>query len=234
MIFRRAHKPIVFAGATLNSASNEYKGLIDIRPPAQLGDLIAAAIEKPNSPILLLEGLFGGNLAVTVRECRDTLSTGTTLIGAASLGALRANELWSLGMIGIGEVYLMYRLGKIHADSELAVMYDPRSWTELTVSTIHLRALLRQLTEEKLLEESMMKELIRKANKVYWVERTWDAIFKAWRSNNISQDILARLKWLGEQPEYHPKIQDAHYALGLLCCTEWPTKPHETIPATMK
>ena len=47
----------------------------------------------------------------------------TLLVGAASLGALRAVELEKFGMVGIGKIFELYKKGKVHADDEVAVTF---------------------------------------------------------------------------------------------------------------
>ena len=44
------------------------------------------------------------------------------VFGASSMGALRASELDTLGMTGIGYCYEQYATGTIDSDDEVAVM----------------------------------------------------------------------------------------------------------------
>jgi hypothetical protein len=53
------------------------------------------------------------------------MEQGVHVFGAASMGALRAAEMHSLGMVGIGTIFQWYRDGKIVADDEVAVRHGP-------------------------------------------------------------------------------------------------------------
>jgi hypothetical protein len=44
------------------------------------------------------------------------------IVGASSMGALRAAELDSMGMVGIGTVYQYYRDGIIESDDDVAIV----------------------------------------------------------------------------------------------------------------
>src|SRR6185437_14796746 len=48
---------------------------------------------------------------------------GVTVAGSSSMGALRAAELWPLGMRGFGKVFRLYRDGEIDGDDEVAVVH---------------------------------------------------------------------------------------------------------------
>ena len=52
------------------------------------------------------------------------------MIGASSMGALRAAECDRYGMIGIGEVYQRYQAGE-EDDSLVAMSYDPQTYKPL-------------------------------------------------------------------------------------------------------
>ena len=47
------------------------------------------------------------------------------MLGAASMGALRAVEMSRFGMIGVGTIFRWFRDARLVAEDELAVAYDP-------------------------------------------------------------------------------------------------------------
>jgi hypothetical protein len=104
-------------------------------PPAAHGDLIRAVLEYSPNQILLLDGVFHQSLAVWHKEILFAMIEGVVCIGAASMGALRAAELWRYGMIGIGEIYERYRDGE-EDDSLVAMTFDPASYRPLTEAPI--------------------------------------------------------------------------------------------------
>src|SRR5437016_6011191 len=77
-------------------------------PPAQQGDVYRAALNRPEA-IGIVDGYFGGAPSVWHKEILWALSEGIQVFGSASMGALRAAELSSFGMRGVGRIFEMYR-----------------------------------------------------------------------------------------------------------------------------
>ena len=55
--------------------------------------------------ILIVDGEFGQSLSVWHKEILHALHRGIRVVGASSMGALRAAELDRFGMEGVGEIY---------------------------------------------------------------------------------------------------------------------------------
>ena len=56
------------------------------------------------------------------KKIMHLIDSGVTVIGAASMGALRAAELDAYGMLGVGRIYQMYASGEICGDDEVATL----------------------------------------------------------------------------------------------------------------
>ena len=61
----------------------------------------------------LIDGVFHQESAVAHREILAAIKKGVRVVGSSSMGALRAAEMDTLGMTGIGEVYRMYKSGEL-------------------------------------------------------------------------------------------------------------------------
>ena len=119
-------KIIVFLGPSLEQSAAEKILPAEYRPPAKRGDLLAAA--RDGATIIgLIDGVFHQESAVAHREILAAIKHGITVIGASSMGALRAAEMDTLGMVGIGEIYRMYKSGELESDDEVALVFDPSS-----------------------------------------------------------------------------------------------------------
>jgi hypothetical protein len=205
--------PVVFAGPSAEGLRRRYAGRCEFRPPIRRGELEALADGAPRTAVLL-DGLFASSLAVTPTECRVALNRGWTLVGAASIGALRASELWSVGMIGVGTVYQMLRLGVIESDAEVAVAYHPETYRELTASLVHVRALLAAVYPGPA-EHGRRESALAVAREIYWAERSWSALRAAWQRAGTDSALLRAALLESEAPRHHPKPADA--ALALRC-----------------
>src|SRR5471032_2204112 len=73
---------------------------VDIRPPIRRGDM--EALPPAVTDVLIIDGVFHSTLAVSAREILGALRRGIRVYGSSSMGALRAAELHTYGMIGVG------------------------------------------------------------------------------------------------------------------------------------
>lgn len=125
-------KIIVYAGLSL--PFDEAKEILDTsddieviyKRPIKRGDLNLALKENPDI-IAIIDGVFHQNSAVGHKEILSVMKSGVQVFGASSMGALRASELDSLGMVGIGYCYEQYATGAIDSDDDVAVMLDSES-----------------------------------------------------------------------------------------------------------
>ena len=112
-------------------------------PPAAQGDVLRAVIRHHPDQIVLIDGTFYQTLSVWHKEIVFALLEGVTVIGAASIGAIRAAEMWRYGMIGVGEIFARYRDGETEDDSEVVLTYEPDTFRPLTVPHVGLEAKTR-------------------------------------------------------------------------------------------
>lgn len=146
---------IVFAGPTLYPAlarGGRREALppwAELRPPAARGDVLRALAAAPRA-ILLLDGVYFTEPSVTHKELLYALEAGVRVVGAASLGALRAVELERHGMVGVGRVFERFRSGELDGDDEVALLHAPaeRAWRPLTVALVELREAVEALARE--------------------------------------------------------------------------------------
>jgi hypothetical protein len=132
---------VIFVGPSLYALEIEHHTCEMWCPPAAHGDLIRAVLEFSPKQIVLIDGVFHQSLAVWHKEIVFALLEGIVCIGAASMGALRAAELWRYGMIGVGEIFEMYRDGE-EDDSLVAMTYQQNTFRPLSSAPVgqHLKA----------------------------------------------------------------------------------------------
>ena len=76
----------------------------EIFPPCKSGDIYSILAMDFNA-ILIVDGLFHGVPSVWHREIMAAIQNNLIVMGASSMGALRATELNRNGMLGVGKVY---------------------------------------------------------------------------------------------------------------------------------
>ena len=115
----------VFAGPSLFHLDRpKYCSICDFYPPATSGDLLAL-IPRGYKVIVLLDGYYNSVPAPWHKEILLALALGRTVIGASSLGALRAAELSDQGMVGIGKVFEQFSNSERSRDSDVALLHAP-------------------------------------------------------------------------------------------------------------
>ena len=130
---------------------------------------------------VILDGEFGQNLSVTPKEILAVLERGKTVIGASSMGALRASELDRSGMIGVGWVYNYFRRSPVRRDADVALVYSPFDFKPMTVPMVDVEYWMEQaLTAGRIMPRESAR-LLKLARSIFFADRTPDRLMDALR-----------------------------------------------------
>ncbi|MBW6518331.1 MAG: TfuA-related McrA-glycine thioamidation protein [ANME-2 cluster archaeon] len=169
---------VVFTGTSL---SWEDAGLVldaDYRPPVKRND-INILLDKSTPDIIgIIDGIFFDRAAVAHREILRALRAGVTVVGGCSMGALRASELDTYNMIGVGRIYEWYRDGVIESDDEVAVTFHPETLEALSIPLVNIRVTLERAVEQGAIAHDLSNVLLETARSMYYPDRTFAAIVK--------------------------------------------------------
>lgn len=149
----------------------------DYRPPVSRGD-IRDAIGDGASIIGIIDGNFYNQTAVAHKEIIEALKRGITVVGGSSMGALRAAELDAFGMIGAGRIYECYRSGKIQADDEVAVTYNPVTGDQMSEPMVNIRYQLKAAECDGILTSGERNSLTGMIAGMYYPERQYPEILR--------------------------------------------------------
>ncbi|MGZ2432546.1 TfuA-like protein [Rhizobium redzepovicii] len=168
---------IIFAGPSLHDAASLAGEAVRVLPPAMQGDVLAQ-VEQGANVIGLIDGGFEYAAPVWHKEILHALSLGVAVLGAASMGALRAAECHPFGMIGIGRIFEDYRTGRLVDDAAVALMHAPSALGSkpLTVPLVNVTATLDAMADSGLLAAGLREWLEDAANAIFFKKRTWRAI----------------------------------------------------------
>ncbi|WP_223217183.1 TfuA-like protein [Rhizobium cauense] len=186
--------PVVFLGPSA-PASDILAILPDaiIRPPAQRGDLYAYRILK-HTHFLILDGAFGGVLAISPREVVDVVSDGAVLIGASSMGALRAADCSPAGMRGVGLIYRLFRTRLISSEDEVAVQYHgERPFPPLTEPLVNVRIAARRANRLGLIATTDAEKITAAAQLLHFTQRSWSRVVKE-AGSHVSPEAFSFLR----------------------------------------
>ena len=168
-------KIIIYTGLSLSF--DEAKEILDshddveviYKRPIKRGDIGLAINEHPDI-IGIIDGVFHQNSAVAHREILKAIDEGITVVGASSMGALRASELDTLGMKGIGYVYEQYATGKVTSDDDVAVMLDSETLEQLSEPLINMEYTFTKAVKENIITEDK-KDIMGKFEKTILIGR---------------------------------------------------------------
>jgi hypothetical protein len=151
---------VIFAGPSLPPAVRPANPAIEWRPPVKQGEMYQAALTRP-AIIGIIDGYFEVTPTVWHKEILWAMAHRIHVYGSASIGALRAAELCSFGMIGVGRICAAYRDGILTDDDEVAVMHGPEElgYPAVTEAMVNIRATLEQAVAEGIVEGSLASRL---------------------------------------------------------------------------
>ena len=127
------------------------------------------------------------------------------------MGALRAAELHSFGMVGIGRIFEAFRDGILEDDDEVALHHGPAQtgYIPLSEPMVNIRATLECALKQDIISKSAENQLIDLAKYEYYPKRNWKNLLSLGHENMIAKNELVKLeKWLPEN-RIDQKFDDA-------------------------
>jgi hypothetical protein len=177
------NRVVVFLGPTLShTEAATYLDALYL-PPAEQGSVLRAVIDYAPSTIAIIDGAFARRPAVRHKEILWALSRGIDVLGASSMGALRAAELHPFGMIGVGLIYRWYRATPMADDDDVAVAMAPVEFGSQSISDsmINMRLTFRRAMRLGLIDRRTYQLLCEKARSTYFIERRYETVIDAVR-----------------------------------------------------
>lgn len=195
----RATRAVLFAGPSI--AGLALPPNIALRPPAVCGDLAALKSDAPVA-VGLVDGHFGLAPTVWHKEILELLACGVRVLGAASIGALRAAELADEGMEGVGAIYEAYRSGAIERDDAVMLLQAPAEYdyVPLSLALVDAECTLSIVACSRP-ERRMMQRIVRT---MCYQTRSWPRCLAAYRTRTgrnfpIALDDLERMPSLKQR-----------------------------------
>jgi hypothetical protein len=211
-------KIVVFLGPSLPLV--EAKEILDAiyLPPAKQSDLLSAVTTYKPDIIGLIDGVFLSLPSVWHKEILYALEQGIAVYGASSMGALRAAETDTFGMVGVGEIYRMYASGELIDDDEVVTVHgsEDTGYRRLSEPMVNVRATFSRAKNEGVIDSELCKELTAIAKSIYFPERTFPAIFRKAVAADISLKKLDKIADFVKKNYVDIKRQDAILLLETL------------------
>ncbi|MFB8031728.1 TfuA-like protein [Streptomyces sp. NPDC056004] len=204
----------VFSGPTVPAARvREILPDAVPHPPVRHGDLMRLGA-GPGDTVLIIDGLWHQSAPVRHKEILALLAEGVAVVGAASMGALRAAELAPYGMVGVGHIFEGFRSGALDADDEVAVLHtdDGRPLSE---ALVNLRAALARAAADGQLDDTEADRLVDMARSLPYTSRSWTALGRLAAREGLGPAFIRADTWRRTHP-CDDKREDAERALALV------------------
>lgn len=221
-IFKDPQSPIVvFLGPSLDTDLAKNTLTADYYEPAQMGDiyrLLATGVKT----IVLIDGLFHTTAAVWQRELLAALAIGIRVVGAASMGALRAVELHPYGMVGMGTIFQWYHQGIIDGDDEVALLHADadQGFQAISVPLVNIRYNLERAVAQTGLTVAESVALLAEARNVWFGDRHYQQLLKGEAARNLSPQVRLQLQQFFYDQTIDLKKQDTLLTLKALAAEE--------------
>jgi len=196
-------KVCVFLGPTLATA--QAKDILNglYFPPVAQGDLYAVARAERPHLIAIIDGYFESTPSVWHKEILWALSQGIHVLGSSSMGALRAAELATFGMEGVGKVFEALASGELEDDDEVAVVHGPAEsgYMSLSEALVNIRFTLRSAVNQGVLSTDTRDALVALGKATYYPQRSWPSLLETSRESAAStperlRELNALEAWL--------------------------------------
>jgi hypothetical protein len=168
-------KTCIFAGPTLFRVPTPPG--VSRYGPVAMGSVFRA-LEAGYRRVGIIDGFFGNAPSVWHKEILYAISEGVEVVGAASMGALRAAELYPYGMVGIGRIFRLFRMGLWTDDDEVAVLHATAElgYCPLSDTMASIRFTLRRLRRGECITRELEGELVRRMKDRHFSKRTREAL----------------------------------------------------------
>lgn len=226
---------LVFSGPTLSpDAITAVLPQARVLPPIGHGDLFRTGPRRGDT-VVILDGRYHQSAAIRHKEILHFLGEGVTVVGAASLGALRAAELDTLGMQGIGTIYHWYQTGEITDDGEVAVIESTQDNRALSLPLVNVRWALKQAEQSQDLAPQDSQLILEAAQAMHYSERSWRGLQRTvTRRHPHLEEPLTKLtdQIRQDSAAYNLKALDAMAALQHVSRTNPPSPGSAGFPRT--
>jgi len=150
----------------------DHKRLV-VHPPVRRGDIQALTKAEDVGTIAIVDGTFHSFPAVGHAEIRSAIAQGWEVWGLASLGAIRACEMRTLGMRGYGQVFRRYVEDPEFSDDEVTLVHGQEApFRPLSEPLVHMRVSLDLLLGNEIIDAEGAQRVTLSLKQRWYGDRT--------------------------------------------------------------
>lgn len=181
--------------------------------PVHHGSLLALQ-PKQSDVVVIIDGYFFRQASIRHKEILHFMESGVVVVGAASMGALRAAELEDYGMIGVGEIFESYSSGRRCRDDDVMVAHQPEPpFCSHTMSTVEFEAWIDGL--QPAVDARLRATLLDEFRSIPFWQRTFQRAAAVARNRHIPSGSITAPGVSFGSLKLGPKERDARQAVTL-------------------
>lgn len=188
---------------------DEARSILDAeyKAPIKRGDISRLLDSRDDIDIIgIIDGVFHQSPAVAHKEILRALNDDIVVVGGASMGALRACELYPYGMIGVGDIFEDYKNGVIDSDDDVAVALNPETYEQMSESWINMKYNFTSAYNDDIINKEELDNLLETAKQIYYPKREFRYVIR--KSDISSENITSLINYIDDN-KYDIKYEDA-------------------------
>lgn len=180
-----------------------------VKPPVQRGDLVRLGVMR-GDVVGIIDGVTGANRALCHKEVLAAIASGVRIAGAAGVGALKAAELCTFGMEGVGRVFEAFARGDLDGDDEVLVACrdDGDGREPITEAMVNIRHRLDQAVQAGVIDRDDALRLAAIGKSLCFTKRTYARLFELAAEAGIARDAVARFELFVQQRRTDPQTPE--------------------------
>ena len=217
---------VVFLGPSLpESEARRIHPEVVVLGPARMGDVASAVLRLRPHAIGLVDGVFRSASAVFHKELLYALDAGAWVLGASSMGALRAAECEPFGVIGVGAIFRDVVSGVVEDDDEVALLHSDAElgYRHASDALVTIRGVVDDLVVGGILATEAGAQLVALQRGRWFGDRRLRDVPTDARSLGLDDATVEALRLALEGPTRDPKRDDAAELVRRL--TQLPAEP---------
>jgi len=178
-------------------------GSLELHPPVRRGDIDALTATKAPGVVIVCDGVFQCEPAVSHAELCRALDGGWQVWGVSSIGAIRAHELRAEGMHGFGYVYSLFQRFDDFTDDEMCLLHFPEEpYFSVSEPLVNLRYALELRGGALGISEASQALLLSALQRLWFGDRTLPTIRQVMLGEaGIEAEVADELLgWLAHNP----------------------------------
>lgn len=183
----------IYSGLSLSEIELQKRNPeFEFSGPIKRGQLLTD-IKSGYHIIGIIDGFFLNHLAVTPSEIIDCIRCGVKIFGASSMGAIRAADLDSIGMIGIGKIYDLIKKDDSFEDDFLGQTFLEEEYFKTSAPFINVYYNLKKMKELNIITQEVFIFSVKSYRNMHYSERSTSKLTNLLKKSKFNKELTSKI-----------------------------------------